>query len=87
MNTIKKIEDVIRKREDLAKRVERAEECLESKAEKLVHPVGYSQDSLRIPDHLIRPIIEQQVELLRLELAAIDKQLGAIGSLMGVASE
>lgn len=84
MTTIKKIEDIIRKRDDLAKRVLRAEECLKSTAEKLVHPVSCSHDSIRIPDHLIRPIIEHQLELLQLELAAIDKQLDAIGALMGV---
>lgn len=83
METIKKIEDVIRRRNDLKSRVQRAEACLNTNTERLVHPVGCSSDSLRIPDNLIRPIIEQQIELLQLELAAIDKQLDAIGALMG----
>lgn len=88
MTTIAKIEQIIRHRTDLANRVDRAKSCLNhgvnNGTEMLVHPVSASGHNLRIPFEIVRAAIEHQLELLQLELAAIDKQLDAIGALMGV---
>lgn len=86
MDTIKTIEGVIKRRRELVGAIDMATKAIKEAREKGVALVSAQQINtafIKIPASTMIPIMEAQHELLALELAAIDKQLDAIGALMG----
>ncbi len=87
MQTIKHIEDVISRRRTLVAIIQDGEIALNNMSrdkQAWVSPVK-TNHKIILPLEVIEQALEDQMQLLRLELAAIDKQLDAIGSLMGAA--
>ena len=87
METIQTIEGVIKRRRELAGAISFGRQAIETVKAKGVALVSGPQNSavLKVPAAVMLPIMEAQHELLVLELTAIDKQLDAIGALMGAA--
>ncbi len=85
MNTIETIESVIKRRRALVGYIESGCLAIEKTKERgfAIISAVQSNHALKLPADAAIPMMEKQVEELQFELAAIDKQLDAIGALMG----
>lgn len=85
METIDHIEKVIKRRRELVGAIQTGQQAINDVDRKETAWVTAPGNSafIRIPGETMLPIMEKQLELLEFELAAIDKQLDAIGALMG----
>lgn len=86
METIANIEKIIKRRRELDGAIKSANSAIGTVKEEGCALVSGPRNSntVKIPAAVMLLVMQNQLELLQLELAAIDKQLGAIGSLMGV---
>jgi hypothetical protein len=85
MEAINNIEKIIKHRRELDGTVQSAKSTITTVEKEGCALVSGPRNSnmIKIPASVMLPVMEYQLELLQLELAAIDKQLEALGALRG----
>lgn len=86
VETINKIEEMIRDRKQVAERLNRARKCVEvgRKAGFYIHPIAHQGWNIQVTPDCMVDAVAKFAEMLADQLAVIDRKLAAVGAIVEV---